>query len=277
MAGDQMVGWSAQDRAILWTGPLHDRVDLHPNVPGAARSYAFGVSAQQQVGAVQFSDGNDHAALWSGSAASYTDLSPQGTFRSTILATDGEHQVGAAWFGTPTNAVLRPVMWSGTASSAVDLSPPDRGGVLYAMSGSMQGGASTLGGVPHATIWSGSASTWQDLHPLSGGSSEIRDMNGDIQVGMVKPAGARSRAALWMGIAATYLDLAQFLPPIYNGRDSIAQCVWRSGSEIIVGGYVVTDPGPATREAVVWIVPPPPSAAGFLLGMAMSLHRRRRG
>ena len=47
--------------------------DLHP--AGVSASYAYAMSGNQQAGDV-YLNGPDHAAIWSGTAASFVDLHP---------------------------------------------------------------------------------------------------------------------------------------------------------------------------------------------------------
>ncbi len=83
-------------------------MDLHP--AGATTSLALGVHAGLQVGWVQFG-GVVHAGLWSGTAASWEDLSlvglpgPFSESGATGIWTDGTttYVVGWGWSTTPTN------------------------------------------------------------------------------------------------------------------------------------------------------------------------------
>ena len=77
--------------AVLFNAPLISGfVDLNP--PGAILSGARGVAGSQQVGfAAVGGDATWHAALWTGTAASFVDL---GLGRSVANATDGSAQVG---------------------------------------------------------------------------------------------------------------------------------------------------------------------------------------
>ena len=58
------------------------------------------------------------ASLWSGTAASWVDLSPEGSSDSIAFAISGGQQVGYAFV----NSTYRASLWSGTAASWVDLS-----------------------------------------------------------------------------------------------------------------------------------------------------------
>ena len=74
--GGQQVGWGIYPiarRAHLWSGTKNSLVSLHP--AGAGQSWAQGVHGGQQVGTATVGpNGLEHAALWSGTAASWVDL-----------------------------------------------------------------------------------------------------------------------------------------------------------------------------------------------------------
>ena len=99
--------------AQLWTDP-NTYVQLNPS--GFASSNAFGIWGNQQVGSGVLSSGQQHALLWTGTAASVVDLT-SGTVPhlGKADATDGAQQVG--WAGGAA------ALWSGTPGSYVNLGP----------------------------------------------------------------------------------------------------------------------------------------------------------
>ena len=64
-----------------------------------------------------------------------------------------------------------------------------------------------------ASLWSGTAASWVDLHPGSGDSSAFAIGAGQ-QVGQADVAGL-THASLWTGTAASWVDLH---PPGVSGR-----------------------------------------------------------
>jgi hypothetical protein len=80
-------------------------------------SFGHGVGDGQQVGRALIG-GIDHAALWTGSAASFVDLHPAGSNQSRAIDAAGGWQAGYARFGAVEHASL----WNSTASSWEDLS-----------------------------------------------------------------------------------------------------------------------------------------------------------
>jgi len=81
------------------------------------------VSGSEQVGYEYAATDQDHAVLWTGSAASAVDLNPtdlSGINYSAAYATNGIDQVGYGY----NNATIisgNALLWSGTAGSAVNL------------------------------------------------------------------------------------------------------------------------------------------------------------
>lgn len=89
VSGNQQVGWIIDNiffegHAALWNGTAASFVDLHP--PGAQFSSASDTNGTFQVGSVVLGSGGSRAAVWSGSATPYEDLSttvPPGTWSNT--------------------------------------------------------------------------------------------------------------------------------------------------------------------------------------------------
>src|SRR5664280_2450600 len=85
-------------------------IDLNPS--GFDYSYGQGISGSQQVGyGTLTSGGNNHALLWSGTAASAVDLHPSGFSSSLAEGISGSQQVG---YGTLTSGGADgALLWSG--------------------------------------------------------------------------------------------------------------------------------------------------------------------
>jgi hypothetical protein len=103
----------------MWSGTAGSWIDL--NIPGIG-SVARDLDAGQQVGDMADFQGNGHAMLWSGTAASAVDLSPAGTWDSIAYAVHAGTQVGTATTtGASGGPAYRAYAWTGTAASAVNL------------------------------------------------------------------------------------------------------------------------------------------------------------
>jgi hypothetical protein len=173
---------------------------------GPADSFGRGVSGVDQVGQA-FVGGAYHAARWTGSAASFVDLSPAGPVASRLTDTDGVNQVGAATFGFVEHSGI----WSGTAASFADLHPLSSplSSVANDTAGAMQTGSVnfSVSGPVHAARWSLTAASYIDIHP--GGSylnSEGLGTDGTSIAGDADTGGV-THAALWRFTPDLFIDL----------------------------------------------------------------------
>lgn len=196
-AGGASQAWGASYKAI----------DLNPS--GFSHSVAQGISGTQQVGCGGATGGNEHALLWSSSAASYVDLNPSGFEWSEAFGISGTQQVGRG----DSHALL----WSGTAASYVDLNPSGfTYSYAYGTNGTQQvgyGNGSATGGNYHALLWSETAASYVDLHqflPTGFANSYAHgiDSYGNI-VGSAADSSGNGHAILWEPIPepATFLLL----------------------------------------------------------------------
>lgn len=173
--------------------------DLHP--VGPFESFAQGVTGNSQVGWVNF--GDTHAALWTGSSASFVDLHPDVASDSRANAVDGGTQAGYVVINTQPHASL----WSGTAASWVDLNPPGfNPSVIFAINGGKQVGFITVSNKRNASLWSGSAGSFVNLHPSGATQSAANGVYGGTQVGYAGIGGS-NHASKWTGTAASWVDL----------------------------------------------------------------------
>jgi hypothetical protein len=177
-SGGVQVGWFGNDKydhAVKWGESAGSAVDIHPG--GVFReSKAFGIAGDQVIG-YGLSYGPDtyaHALLWT--SRGVVDLNPRGFSGSIGNATDGGQQVG---YGAPT------------------------GGIGL--------GAAAYGN--HALLWSGTAESVVDLHPVTGyDATSANGVGGGQQVGW--GGGFNSianstwtHALLWTGTAQSVVDL----------------------------------------------------------------------
>ena len=231
--GDQVVGSGGgeatgfEENALLWTSPAPSNVvNLNPSQLGVFLSKAHGVDAVhgQQVGGGSvlqdakivgntiFETIQNHALLWTGSAASAVDLNPAGFDESFAIAVSDLRQGG---YAKPAGSTLKHAMlWQGDAASAIDLHPTgfSESGI-NSLRGNLQVGAAsgpTTGNVLHAMLWQGSAASAVDLHgflpttsqgaPMFDGSSANGvDAFGNVVGEAHTPAGD-VRAILWQRI-----------------------------------------------------------------------------
>ena len=163
------------------------------------------MAATQQAGYATFPAVGMHAGVWSGTAASWTDLNPPAALASIAHATTGTAQAGYADFGAGFHAGW----WSGTPGSWVDMHPPAAAAsYAWGMAPGQQvgGAAGVAGSFMHASLWAGTAASWVDLNPVGAGYSFCYSTTGTQQAGYAEVSGAE-HAGIWSGTAASWLDL----------------------------------------------------------------------
>jgi hypothetical protein len=195
------LGWTPIARA-QWTV-----TNLSPG--GADSTHAEGAGDGQQVGETVLGGAN-HAALWTGAAASLVDLNPAGVAASYAGGVSGGQQVGWTQTGPWYEAVYHAALWSNTADSWVDLHPAGAAqSFARSVSGVQQVGNATIGASDHASLWTGTAASWLDLHPAGAANSYATGVDGGQQVGYASLAAfdQANHAILWSGTAASWVDL----------------------------------------------------------------------
>ncbi|MCX6377846.1 MAG: hypothetical protein NTU88_17750, partial [Armatimonadetes bacterium] len=119
----------------------------------------------------------------------------------------------------------------------------------FAVSGGQQVGRAEIGGDLHASLWSGTAASWVDLHPLGATDSQAYGVSGGKQVGHAK-IGGNEHAGLWSGTAQSRVDLHALLRGrIYKW--SYAHSVDVSAGEIWVAGWA-TNTSTGKDHAMLW-------------------------
>jgi hypothetical protein len=125
--------------------------------------------------------------------------------------------------------------------------------VAWGVGGGQQVGAATVGGVSHASLWSGTGASWVDLHPAASTyQSEALGVHGGQQVGQAY-VGDVQHASLWSGSAASWLDLHAFLPAGFSS--SVASEISHDAGVTYVVGWGYNDTT-GTYEALMWVYEP---------------------
>jgi hypothetical protein len=174
----------ADGHAGIWSGTAASFVDLNP--VGSAFSEALAVQGNKQLGRANVpSTVNRHAYLWSGDPNTGIDLNPAGFYETWGQAIDGDDQVGYGYGEVYTN--MAAIVWHGSATNYTVLNPPGITGCLAAAAaGGKQIGRSGINGELHASLWSGTAESFVDLHTFlpagytSSQASAIDPVTGDI-------------------------------------------------------------------------------------------------
>lgn len=137
------------------------------------------------------------------------DVTPAGASSGKLTAASGGKQVGG-WQGASSYSP-HAVLLSGNALTGVDLNPVT---AYYSMAtcldDTQQGGWAYLPTGIHALVWSGSASSYSDLHPSGYNFSYCLGIHHGEQVGYAQQQSyfiSASHAYCWHGSATSGVDL----------------------------------------------------------------------
>ena len=151
--------------AVLWSGSAQGAVMLQPTSGWSETSvHALSPDGTTQVGSglSAFPIQSGHALMWHGTAASLTDLTPQGVTGAELLAASNAQQAGDVTVAGSAHAGL----WNGTAQSFLDIHPAGfASSHVQAIAGAQAVGygASTTVLGDHALLWSGTTGNVTDL------------------------------------------------------------------------------------------------------------------
>jgi hypothetical protein len=125
------------------------------------------------------------------------------------------------------------------AQVVVNLHPPgaDISGVLGIHNG-QQVGRTRIGGIDHASVWSGTAASWVDLNPAGSTQSFAWGVHNGQQVGFA----FLNTPSLWNGTAASWVNLT---PTVATGGQALGV---HNGQQV---GYV-TFGGEVDQHASLW-------------------------
>jgi hypothetical protein len=189
---------------------------------------------------------------------------------SVVLGVDNPNRVGSVRTGSFPLFGSNAVMWSGSSTSAVSLHPAGAfNSSATGVSGNQQVGRVSFQqfGTNRAALWTGSAASFVNLHPAVATASECLAVNNGVQVGftmLIDPndpnMNSISRAAMWTGTAATWVNLHAFLPS--NFYTSTATGVYRNAGVTYIVGYGFNNTT-ARTEALLWTSLPPCGSADF--------------
>jgi hypothetical protein len=123
--GGTAVLWHGAAQSMVLLGTLCDATIFRDH-NGCDTSGALATNGSQEGGYASFGPRPLHATLWSGTAASQTDLHPASFISSRITGISNVFQAGDGWINGDigqAGAQHHGLLWQGTAASAVDLSP----------------------------------------------------------------------------------------------------------------------------------------------------------
>lgn len=254
------TGINARNHAALWGGTAASLVDLHPGADVAVHTSVMAMDGSTQGGTFLPADtaggtfSSGLPCMWTGTAGSFVNLTPDGFFSGEVRGVFGGQQVGATF----DNFLGTACMWSGTAASFVNLQPVE---ALFSAAQctdgvNQYGVIGILEPVPglFPVKWSGTAESWELLDSPADKWGEVHATHGGYQVGYITDTDgvSNSRACMWTNGPGSYFDIHQFLPA--NLTESNAHGIWRhaeSGTTYIVG-YGLNS-GTNQREAIMWV------------------------
>ncbi len=123
---------------------------------------------------------------------------------------------------------------------------------VHAIFGSAQVGEAQIDGIVHAGLWSGTGSSWVDLHTPGDNWSYGWGAGAGMQVGTAQPFFAR--ASIWTGSAASRVDLHPLAHPYVTSN-----CLGTSGSQQV--GYADFEAALWNGSAASWVGLHPAGAA----------------
>ncbi|MFO0832015.1 MAG: hypothetical protein U0637_09245 [Phycisphaerales bacterium] len=256
---DVGTGVDARTHAVIWSGPAHAIVDLHPAPGTAIHSVVYAMDATTQGGTFLGDGGGGtfsagRPCMWSGTSESFVDLTPAGFSTGEVHGVGGGQQVGAtfdSFLGTA-------CMWFGSAESFVNLQPPE--GIFSAATctdGMYQYGVmGLLDPAPglYPCRWNGSAESLVVLDMPVDHWGEVHATHGGVQAGYITDTDgiSHARACIWEQVPGTYLDIHQYVPAPYSESNALG--IWRheSSGTIYVVGYGLNSVTNQT-EALMWV------------------------
>jgi hypothetical protein len=199
---------------VLWDASTLIEVDITP--PGSIGGSVLDVEGDLAVGwfwhiysCPPWTCGWESAGYWSGQPPVFTEVHISGAEYDHVNATDGARMVGTATFEySQGNYTSKAYLWSrpNIQHSLHPASVASDSGA-NAMDGEFQyGSIVTTARQVHAAMWSGTAESMVDMHPIGYARSWISGA-GDGQVVGSAYLGSASRAMLWVGSAVAFVDL----------------------------------------------------------------------
>ncbi len=190
-------------------------------------SSAAALDGDNQYGLVNLGYGVNHAARWSGSAASFVDMNPPGSSWSSISGAASGQAVGFATFGGTKHAYV----WCGGPDDGVDLDPTGAtASRLVATDGGLQLGYASYGLGERATLWRGAPDERVDLveelgPSFTGGTANDVEVapSGRITVAgsAYDPVAGRSEAIAWRFQPEPLVAEPATLPLSAGGRQEL--------------------------------------------------------
>lgn len=218
-----LFGFTGLLRAQTPSNPAYTATDL--GTLGGSVSWAYGVNNMGQVvGSARLANGQDHAALYSGTGNSNTDLAPLVTTSHAYAINDLGQIVGSS-------SAHGATLFSGTGSGNTYLAVSSSEAFGISSSGRIVGNISD-----RATLFSGTGSGNTDLGTLGGSISYAYSTNtSNITVGTARTAASIQLATLFSGTGSANTNLGTL-----GGTES---CAFDINNSNQIVGYAYTAAG----------------------------------
>jgi hypothetical protein len=160
----------------------------------------------RQYGSVH-NNTRSHAAMWTGTPESLTDLAPGNVTSSFFQGTDGVNAVGVLNVSGMSQAGL----YLASSNSWVSLHPSNyQLSIATAVSGSAQVGYifyTTTTQINHAAVWHGTPESVVDLTPGNAFQGEALGVYNEVEVGYRTTVDSWHHACIWTGTAESRVDI----------------------------------------------------------------------
>ncbi len=257
-ASGKQVGGSGNGHAVLMNGNALSTVDLHP--AQYANSFATSTDDNQQCGYGYSTPGFGNVAMmWSGSSSTVVNLHSMFTWTYCTGIHNGQ-QVGFGERPVYTIFYQHAMLWTGSAASAIDLHPTfNPYSKALGVRNGQQVGFTAISHYPmgdaigyqpgtRAVLWTGTAASAVDLHPIGYDASQALATNGTQQGGHAYIAlpTPRQHAMMWSGSPDTSIDMH---PAAYSDSRITALTATKQVGDGWMGP--MGQPG-SVRHALVW-------------------------
>lgn len=205
-----MIGYSStSSRAAIWTISSSSSTALSVGA-GIGSSEALAIDGNTVAGqAYSTSAGFYHAYTWNLSSGTFLDLNPSGFDQSAANGTSNGALAGNGISG----GVSQALYWPTAQSTPANLTPSIAlDSTALAINNGVEVGSATIAasGHFHAMAWTGTASSYIDLHtplPSSLTDSRAAAVSGTQVVGTAYDMSGTAHAILWNTAGTQYTDL----------------------------------------------------------------------
>lgn len=200
----------------------------------------------------------------------FVDLHQTG-YQSTATSLSGGNQFGYILL-VPSSNDYRAAKWSGSAGTYESMAPtPSTNSQILGSDGAFQIGYSSVSGTPHAGFWTGTATSFVDIHPVGYYQSFARAVKGNQQVGSAyQTSNSDSQGIVWNGTSSSAINVH---PTNYKNSNLNATNGVQQGGYATPNGGSASHAGLWTGTATSFVDMNPIGAGGsFVTAMSATLQ-----